>query len=348
MPEIKKIIITGTHLTPALELINQLKEDSINWDITYIGRKYNSSVDSIPSIESQTIPNLNIKFYGFQSGKYDRRWLPNTISGIPQTIKSFLQINKLVKKIKPDITVSFGGYISTPVIISSFLNKISSITHEQTNTLSLATKINSFFVNKIATSFNSKIKNSKYVITGNLLRREIFDARSKHFESLNIKKPIIYITGGNQGSAIINQVVDQILPELSKNYFIIHQTGQQSHIQNQNSLQLNYIDINDIGWVLNHAKIIISRSGANTCQEIMALSKNSILIPLKISQQNEQMINAKIVKKHLPNQTIIIPEISFNSQILFDSINKLSKVKTNNISNTININYNLLNLIKSF
>lgn len=340
----KKIVITGTHLTPAVELINQLKNDSVTWDITYIGRNFNSHEKTSPSIESIVIPKLGVKFYGFDSGKLDRRWIPNTLAGIPLTIKSLFKIYKLIQNNKPDIVVSFGGYISVPVIFSSYLQKISSITHEQTNTLSLSTKINSKFCTRVALSFPTNLKNKKYIHTGNLLRRQIFDKTSKYFQSLNIKLPIIYVTGGNQGSQTLNNIVSEIKNKLTKNYFIIHQTGNFNFIPSTNYLPLNFID--DIGWVLNRAQIIISRAGANTCQEIIALNKNAILIPLKISQQDEQNKNAQEVFNKLPQKTIIIPEVKLNQDTLLNSINKLSKIKINpNIKPTIN--YNLLNLIKT-
>lgn len=340
---VKKILITGTHLTPAIELINQLKNDSIKWDITYIGRNYNSHENSIPSIESQNIPKLGVKFYGFDSGKLDRRWLPNTILGIPLTIKSLFKIYKLIQKLKPNIVVSFGGYISVPVIFNSYLQKIPSITHEQTNTLSLSTKINAKFTNFVALSFPTEIKNEKYIHTGNLLRQEIFETKSKYFEKQKINQPIIYITGGNQGSAILNKTIIEIIPKLTKNYFIVHQTGNDNYVASKNYLPINYID--DIGWILNKAEIIISRAGANTCQEIIALNKKSILIPLKISQQNEQTKNAILVKQKL-SDTIIIPEIKLNSFTLLNSINKLIKIKSIT-ANKPNINYALLKLIKT-
>lgn len=339
----KKILITGTHLTPAVELINQLKEDTINWDIYYIGRIYNSHEKIKPSIESQVIPKLGVKFYSFQSGKLDRRWLPNTIAGIPLTLKSFFAINKLIKQIKPDITVSFGGYISVPVIINSYLQKIPSITHEQTSTISLSTKINSFFTNKVALSFPSPIKNNKYLVTGNLIRRQIFDQKSNFFENLKIKLPIIYVTGGNQGSQFLNKIIFKIKTKLTQNFYIIHQTGEQNLIASKNYLPLNFID--DIGWVLNNAQIIISRSGANTCQEIIALHKKSILIPLKVSQQDEQIKNAKLVKKNI-SETIVISEAKLTSSKLLKSIIKLNKIKIKNILKP-NINYSLLKLIKT-
>ncbi|MEI8067836.1 MAG: glycosyltransferase [Candidatus Shapirobacteria bacterium] len=350
----KKIIITGTHLTPAVELISQLKKDSkTKWQIYYIGRQYNSSVDTTPSIESEIIPKLGVNFSSIVCGKLDRRWLPNTIQGIPQTIKGVIQAYNQVSKIKPDIVASFGGYVSVPVIISSWLKRIPSITHEQTPTISLTTKINSLFVNKVALSFENKDQTEKSVITGNLLRSEIYNQSSKYFEKI-IKKnqsPIIYITAGNQGSKTINDTIKLILSNL-KDFTIIHQTGKTDYSKfkkltqkYKNYYPIEYVNSNDIGWIFSNSKILISRSGANTSQEIVALKKSSILIPLFKSQQDEQKINASWVKKQLPDKTIIIQQEELNKKSLLEGILKLNKLKVSSSKITYQPNLKLLNLI---
>ena len=349
----KTIIITGTHLTPALELIRQLKNDQkINWQINYIGREKNSSVDDTPSIESKIIPKIGVNFYSINVGKLDRRWLPNTIKGLPQTAKSLSESLKLIKKIKPDIVVSFGGYVSVPVIISSFLKKIPSITHEQTLTNSLTTKINSIFVNKVALSFNNqKQKNNlpknKIVVTGNLLRQELFyPQKSKIGDNIDI-----FITAGNQGSHTINLLIKKILPEL-KNYFIIHQTGKNDFGSFKKLANIypkyrafDYLESSDIAHVLNKTNLIISRSGANTSQEIVALNKKSILVPLKVSQQNEQLLNALWVKEKNPELTEIIEEKDFSEKIILDKIKKLINIKSKKVTAKNTDNLKLLNLI---
>lgn len=356
---LKRIIITGTHLTPAIELINQLKTDSqIKWDIFYIGRLFNSATDKIPSIESSIIPQLGIKFYPINSGKFDRKFFWNNFFELIEFFKGFFDCLKIISIIKPDFIVSFGGYVSVLPVIIGFFKKIPSITHEQTPTISLTTKINSFFVKKIALSFentvhiNSLPKN-KIIITGNLLRSEIYNQNSllfiNKFKAQN--SPIIYVTAGNQGSQVINKIILKIKSKL-KNFIIVHQTGQKdfekikNEIKNtKNYFAFDYINLNDIGWILNKSDIIISRSGANTSQEIVALNKKSILIPMPKSQQNEQKINASWVKNQLPDQTIIIPQEKLNSKIILESIKKLSNIKTENKKNNIQTNKKIINLI---
>lgn len=351
----KTIIIIGTHLTPAIELINQLKADEkYHWQINYIGRKYNSTVDQTPSIESEIIPKLKVNFYSISGGKLDRRYLPNTLHGISHTIKGFFESFSLISKIKPDIIISFGGYISVPVIISGWFKKIPSITHEQTLTNSLTTKINSHFVNKIALSFNNpnQLPKNKIVITGNLLRSEIYKTSSVFFRNLSLEIghfPLLYITAGNQGSHLINQIIKNNLSKFNKNT-IIHQTGKNDYsdfqkINQPNYHAFDYINLNDIGWVLNNADIIISRAGANTCQEIVALQKKSILIPLPVSQQNEQHLNAIWVHQQLPQKTIIITQKKLSPKTLLNAIKKLSLIKTDTAKIKPSTNLKLLKLI---
>ena len=355
----KTIIITGTHLTPALELIRQLKNDKkTDWQINYIGRKNNSSVDKTASIESKIIPKIGIKFYPLNCGKLDRRWLPNTIKGLPQTTKSLFTALKLIKQINPDIVVSFGGYVSVPIIIASFFKKIPSITHEQTLTNSLTTKINSLFVNRVALSFDyqhqkNKLPKNKIVVTGNLLRQELFKPqKSKIGDQIKkITTKIIFITAGNQGSHTINLIIKNILPQL-KNYFIIHQTGktdfsafQKLTSKYNNYLAFDYLESNDMSHILNSSEIIISRSGANTSQEIVALNKKSILIPLKVSQQNEQLLNALWVKEKNLNLTEIIEEKNLTEKNILEKITKLISYKTEKKTIKDNQNSKFLNLI---
>ncbi len=287
------------------------------------------------------IPSLGINFYPLPCGKFDRRYLPNSILGLPKTISGLYQSFILLKQLKPDIIVSFGGYVSVPVIISGWLQKITSITHEQTLTNSLTTKINSRFVNKIALSFNNPLQinqlpKGKTIVTGNLLRFQLFEkssASNPKFKFLNPKLPLIFITAGNQGSHAINLIIKQNLPKLV-NFNIIHQTGKNDYSlfkkldkKYPNYLTTDYFSTTDYGWIIQHSNIFVSRAGANTCQEIVAFSKKSILIPLPKSQQDEQNLNALWVKKLQPKDTIILNQENLNHDSLLQSIKTLLKEK---------------------
>jgi len=168
---------------------------------------------------------------------------------------------------------------------------------------------------------------------------------------LKYPKNLIYITAGNQGSKIINQKIKEILPKLNK-YTIIHQTGSNDinyfkkiETKYKNYFAFDYIQDYTIGSILNNANLIISRSGANTCQEIYTLKKKSILIPLPKSQQNEQYLNAHWLKEKLPQYTSIIPQEKLTTDILLKEIKNLFQVPSKKIKITQKPNLKLLNLI---
>lgn len=243
-----------------------------------------------------------------------------------------------------------------PVIIAAWCQKIVSITHEQTRTLSLATKINALFCRYVALSFSLKTASDKYLVTGNLLRREIFNSHSKEFEKekINLKKfPLIFLTAGNQGSHHLNLVLNNLLPKLSLKYTIIHQSGQKDYpllkklsSKYPNYIVKDYISGQDIGWVFHHCRLIISRAGANTIQEIEALKLFSVIIPLPVSQQDEQQKNALWLQKKSPKNTIIIKDADITTDKLEKAISDLASKKRISLKNPASPNLRLLKLIK--
>jgi len=353
MKKTKTIIITGNHHTPAIELIKQLKNSSnFKWHIYYIAHKN----DTKTHIENIIINEQNIQVFNIECGKFDRRIILKTLKGLPLIVKGFSSALKIINRIKPDIIISFGGYVSVPVIIAGFIKKIPSITHEQTLTLSLSTKINSFFTNKVALSFDIKdtsLPKNKTILTGNLIRSDIFKNDTLLFNKININKfPLVYVTGGNQGSNFINKTIFSLLPELTKHYHIIHQTGQldyksASKIDIPNYFPIEYIDSKNIGWIFHHASLIISRSGANICQEIHLFNKNSILIPHPYTQQNEQLKNALWLKNLQPKNTIIHDQNHTKPDTLLASIKQIIGQKNVNHINKISQNIKLLSLIEN-
>jgi UDP-N-acetylglucosamine--N-acetylmuramyl-(pentapeptide) pyrophosphoryl-undecaprenol N-acetylglucosamine transferase len=310
---VRKIVITGGHLTPALAVIHELKKQG-NWDIYYFGRKYSLEGEKVLSVESTLIPQLEVNFIPIIAGRLQRQFTRYTIFSLIKVPVGFFQTLFYLLKIKPDIICSFGGYVSVPAVISGWLLRIPILTHEQTIVFGLSSKINSFFANKIAISFPESLKffpPQKVLVTGNPIREEALYV--KKMPNFSIGKssnyPIIYITGGNQGSRTINDAVFQILPELLKKYYIIHQSGDldYEHLKSKTSLidpkllknyfLTPYVGPENIGWILKNADLIISRAGANTVSEIAALGKPVIFIPIPWTYQDEQTKNALMLHK---------------------------------------------------
>lgn len=330
----KKVVITGGVLTPALALIEELKKDK-NWNIYYFGRKNTLEGNSALSNEAKIIPLLGVNFIAFNPGRLQRQFTRYTIPAFLRIPFGFFKAFWELLKIKPQIIVSFGGYVSVPIVISGWLLRIPIITHEQTVVFGLSSKINAFFASKIAVSFPQSLQffpKKKTILTGNLLRKQIFEKNKPDWFTAKIDKPLIYITGGNQGALIINKTVLGIIEKLLEKYIVIHQTGEAHYeevLKKKNFLpkseQDNYfvrpfINNQEIGWVLNSSGLIISRSGANTICELAILGKPSLLIPIPWTYQNEQFKNALMLKE--AGTAEIISQKDLSGGLLLETIKK--------------------------
>ena len=308
---VRKIVITGGHLTPALAVINELKKQN-DWDIYYFGRKYSLEGEKVLSVESTLIPQLKIKFIPIIAGRLQRQFTRYTLFSLLKVPVSFFQTLFFLIKIKPNVICSFGGYVSVPVVISGWLLRIPILTHEQTIVFGLSSRINAIFASKIAISFPESLKYfppQKVLVTGNPIREEALYVKKMPNFSLGKTSnyPIIYITGGNQGSRTINEAIFQILPDLLTKYYVIHQSGEldYDHLKDKsllidskllkNYFLTPYIGPENIGWILKNADLIISRAGANTVCEIAALGKPVIFIPIPWTYQDEQTKNAQML-----------------------------------------------------
>lgn len=332
----KKILICGGHLTPAIALIDELvKEKDIV--INFVGRKYATEGSSVFSQEYKIVTDKKIKFYQITTGRLQRKFTKFTIPSLLKIPIGFLQSFIYLLITRPNIVVSFGGYVSCPIVISAWLLGIKSITHEQSIAPGLANKINSFFVDQIFLSWKESQKyfdSKKTQIIGNLIRRNLLTSKSPNKnikDFLKNSKNLIYVTGGNQGSHTLNSLIFKSI-DIFKDYSLIHQVGatnflgdleKANKIKSNSYLPIDFVDSQNIGAILEKAKFVIARSGANTVWELAALAKPAILVPLAIAAANEQYQNAKILEK--AGSAVIIEENNLNDQNFKQAITNLEK-----------------------
>jgi len=352
-----KIVLCGGHLTPALAQIEELKKTK-NFEILFFGRKYATEGSRNQSSEYRIIKNLKIRFYPITTGRLQRKFTKYTVFSLLKIPIGFLQSFIYLLILRPKMIISFGSYLSVPVVICGWLLGIDSIAHEQASVPGLATKINSLFVKKIFLSWRQSLDffpSEKTEVIGNLIRKSIFSshATSKDVASfLKKSKNLILVTGGNQGSHFLNKFVFGNL-NLFKDFFILHQVGTVNYmgdfdwaktIKKKNYLAVDYLKSQDFGAVLGKAKIVICRSGANTVWELALCKKPAILIPLPISAGSEQLKNAQILENaHLAkiiNQKDLSPkrlkdalgEIFTNYSNYLETANRFQKTLPKNAS----------------
>jgi len=336
-----KIVICGGHLTPALATIEALKKEKKDLQIFFFGRLHPLEGDPSFSAESQIIPSLGIPFYPIISGRLQRKFTSYTIISLLKIPVGLIQAFFLLLKVKPAVICSFGSYVAVPTVIAGWLLRIPIITHEQTQEAGLASKIIALLAQKIAVSWPKSLQYfpvGKTVSTGNPLRWEIFNKQAKDkklqkfLDSSGV--PLLFVTGGNQGSHQINQAVGEILPVLIKNYRLIIQTGGSKIYQDFEDLNrlarnlssednsrlylARYLDQDNIGAVLNGADLIICRAGANIVWEIGTLGKVAIFVPIPWSQHDEQTKNAQVLAK--AKSAIILPQEKLSGQSLSEQI----------------------------
>ena len=335
-----KILITGAHITPAVAVIGQLKKIA-NVEVVYVGRKTTLEGDKSLSIESKILPNLGVKFSPIITGRLQRSFTIYTIPSILKIPIGLIQAFYILLSEKPDVILSFGGYVAVPVVFAGWLLSIPIIVHEQTLISGLANKISAAFADKITVSFNQNYPYHKpTVLTGNPLRPEILGSELlKHLDIFNVagkeKLPVILIMGGNQGSHVINLTVDRVLDKLIKMACIIHVTGDNKFNdferldkikrEELGSLENRYMVRKwigkDLGLMMKKADLVISRAGINTLLELSLMGKPTLVIP--IPYQAEQIANAKFFEKL--GLARILPQTNLSGKSLLDNIKKMLK-----------------------
>lgn len=309
-----KVLITGGHVTTALAVISEI-QDKKDWQIIFVGRQSAMEGSREPSLESQRIPKMGIKFCSIPAGKIPRYLSLKTITAMIRIPLGFLSAFFLVLRERPDIILTFGGYIAVPVAFSGWLLRIPIVTHEQTVKIGLANEFIELVSDQIAVSWRQSQKHFKRntTLTGPPIRKAILHGVEKPLEIELEKRPLIYVTGGNLGAHIINQAVKKALPKLLKKYSIVHQIGPKNPWNDyQNLIKIekdlspklrkrylirHWFDEQEVSWLLRKADLVIGRSGANITAELALLGTTALLIPLPIAGRNEQLENARMLVK---------------------------------------------------
>lgn len=318
-----KVLVTGAHFTVAWAVIEELKKYP-EVDLVYVGRNSTMEGDLARSAESVVLPKLGVKFISLTTGRLQRSLSVYTIFSILKIPWGFLQSAWILLREKPCVVLSFGGYVAVPVVLVSWLFSIPVIIHEQTLVAGLANRISAFFANIIAVSFPIEYpyQREKIIITGNPIRSEIQDAESIK----RAGKPIILITGGNQGSHVINLAVEECLDELLKICKIIHQTGDSKfrdfeRLKTRQSDQYRVEKFIDEEWgkILGSVDLVVTRAGMNILTELKFLAKPALLIPIPFMK--EQNINARYFKK--TGLVTILPQSKLSGRELLKSIKEM-------------------------
>ncbi len=291
----KKIVLTGGgtagHVTPNIALIPYLQK--AGYEITYIG--------SINGIERKLIADFDIPYVPIQTGKFRRYFDPKNFTDPFRVIKGFQEAYSFLKKERPDVVFSKGGYVSVPVVQAAASLKIPCICHESDMTPGLANKLCLPLAKKICCNFPETMKSlpsGKAVLTGTPIRDELFQGdrqRGLDLCGFTSDKPVLMVIGGSLGAQSVNRTIRENIDALLADFQIVHLCGKDK----MDNLMLTIPGYKQFEYVKDNLKhlyamadIVISRAGANAICELLALKKPNILVPLPTGR-GDQKLNAK-------------------------------------------------------
>lgn len=321
----KHIVLTGGgtagHVTPNIAMIPALRE--AGYKISYIG--------SYDGIEKKLIEELDIPYYGISSGKLRRYFDVKNFTDPFRVLKGFHEAKKLLKQLKPDIIFSKGGFVTVPVVIAAKKCKIPAIIHESDMTPGLANKLCIPSAVKVCCNFPETVKSlpaEKAVLTGTPIRKELLSGdkeAGRRFCGFSSDKPVLMVIGGSLGAASVNDHIRSILPELLKEFQVVHLCGKgktdETLTGTEGYVQYEYIK-NELADLFALSDIVISRAGANAICEISALHKPNLLIPLSANaSRGDQILNARSFERQ--GFSMVLEEEEITDKKLLDSIRNL-------------------------
>jgi len=340
---------TGGHIYPALAILNKIKEKEPNSEFLYIGTHNRMEKDIVPK---HNIPYEPIEIYGFY-----RKNLFKNFKTLRCLIKASNKCKKIIKDFDPDIVIGVGGYVTAPVIKTAKKLGYKTFIHEQNSVIGASNRYLTDYADLIGVSFESSkqfFPKDKVIFCGNPCSEDAYNvtAADKKEFGLSENKPLVLFVMGSLGASTVNDFLVKTMSLFNnKEYEILYVTGNSDYdrvMENKfpkNVKVVPYID--KMTRIMKKADIIVTRAGASTLSEIIALKVPSIIIPSPYVTNNHQYKNAldlvnrkaavMIEEKDLKSDIIVrnIDEMLRNKNVLENMKNNLSEMQVRNSATII-------------
>ncbi|WP_054025647.1 undecaprenyldiphospho-muramoylpentapeptide beta-N-acetylglucosaminyltransferase [Bacillus sp. FJAT-28004] len=291
------IVLTGGgtagHVSGNLVLIPKCEEE--NWDIHYIG--------SEQGIERKLVSDYKVvTYHPISTGKLRRYLAWENVIDVFRVVRGIFQAYRLIKKLKPHVIFSKGGFVAVPVVLGARLNKVPIVIYEPDLNMGLANKISYPFAATICTAFKETAANlpdSKAVYTGPILQKNLKSEniqRALNACGFTSEKPVLLIMGGSLGADSINQMVKTTRHELLNTFQMVHicGKGKVDHTLSMPGYKAFEFVSGELADLLAIADVVVSRAGSNSIMELLALQKPMLLIPhTRGGSRSGQLMNAQ-------------------------------------------------------
>jgi UDP-N-acetylglucosamine--N-acetylmuramyl-(pentapeptide) pyrophosphoryl-undecaprenol N-acetylglucosamine transferase len=283
---------TGGHIFPGLAVAEALRAKG--WRVHWLGAPN--------SMESRLVPPRGFAFetIAFQGVRGKG---PVTLALLPlRLLKAFWQSIQVVRRVKPNVVVGLGGYISFPAGMMSVLLGKPLVLHEQNSVAGMANKVLAGVADRVFTAFPNVFRKAQWV--GNPLRAEFLNQPDPVTRFAGRSGPLhLLVVGGSLGAKALNEVVPQALALLPKEQRprVLHQSG----ATQIDALRANYQAagvvaeltpfIDNTAQAFADADLVICRAGASTVTEIAAVGAAAVFVPFPSAVDDHQTTNARFL-----------------------------------------------------
>lgn len=303
MKKLKVIISgggTGGHIFPAISIANELKEQSPDTEILFVG--------ALGKMEMERVPAAGYQIIGLPVMGFPRKLSLKSLAFFFKLFKSMRLARKIIDDFKPDIAIGVGGFASGPVLRAAIAKGVPTVIQEQNSYAGVTNKLLSAKVKKICVAYPNMERyfpQEKIVMTGNPIRKNLLEAivnKSEAYQyfKLDPTKAVVLLVGGSLGARTLNESVMANLDLIRQSEAqVIWQTGSYYYAEMlkrlgtdkpKNLFPMEFVSRMDYAYAV--ADVVISRAGAGTISELCLLAKPSILVPSPNVAEDHQTKNA--------------------------------------------------------
>ncbi len=336
---------TGGHLYPAIALGEALKNKVPDSELHFTGTKR--------GLEARVIPQLGYNLHLISIRGVARKLTLKNLVVPFQVLLSFVQCSCIILKIKPDVVIGTGGYVSGPMLFMALLLRRYTVIQEQNSYPGVTTRILARWVKQVHLSFKDSVKYFKnkdnIIISGNPVRQFDLTAARKKAEKVfqfDLQKPVLLVFGGSQGAAAINEMllknIERLMQQTELN--IIWSTGKTGYSAVKEKTEKfksriwvsEFID--DMAMAYSVSNLAVTRAGAMTLAELTVAGLPSILIPYPYAAAGHQEANARSLEKQGAAHVLLQSEPDADNKLFdlicsvlneTDTLNQMSKASKN-------------------
>ena len=311
---------TAGHVVPAFPLIQKLLQEGVQ--VSYVGTR--------SGLEEALTRELGIHYYGISSGKLRRYFSWQNFTDVFRVLAGLLQAIVLIRRLRPDRVFSKGGFVSFPVVVAAWLWRVPVVAHESDLTPGLANRLALPFIRTLCVSFPVTAPpafKGRLIFSGSPIREELLNGsadRGRTQLGIRENRRVLLIVGGSLGADAINEVVVEALPQLLEQMDVVHVCGpgKLSGFDHPGYHPFEFVT-EHWGDYLAAADLIVTRAGANSLFEMLALGKPNLLIPLsQKASRGDQIENAHWAQTE--GYSVVVQEEALTVAVLLSALADLS------------------------